>query len=449
MQDRSQPKPGKSPTIHIKKPQSFVLANGMKVLVVENHKLPRVSFTLTLDNAPFTEGNKKGVDELTGIMIGKGSKKINKTDFYEEIDFMGANINFNAHGAMANSLSKFSGRVLELMAEGALHPHFTEEEFQKEKEKLLEEMKSEEKSIPAISDRVVDALAYGKNHPYGEFNTQNSVNNIKLEDIYNNYHQYFVPENAYLIIIGDVKFTQLKMAVEKLFGPWEKRSIPKNSYKEPTNVDKTQINLIDVPTAVQSEISLVNTLRLKMSDPDYFPAVVANQILGGDFNSYLNMNLREKNGWTYGARSIIGSGKHTTKFLANAAVRNSVTADAVIEAIKEIQRIRTEKVSDEILANVKAGYIGNFVMQVEKPQTIARFALLTEAEKLPANFYENYILSINAVTAEDVLRAAQKFFLIDNIQIIIVGKAAEIEKELEKTNIPIYHFDKYANPIKC
>ena len=446
-QDRTQPKPGKSPIINIKKPQTFVLANGMKVLVVENHKLPRVSFNLTLDNAPFAEGNKKGVDELTSNLIGNGSKKISKNAFNEEIDFLGADINFSSHGATANSLSKFSGRVLELMAEGALHPNFTQEEFDKEKAKLIEGMKAEEKSVPAIANRVVDALAFGKDHPSGEFMTEATLNNITLADVEANYHNYFVPENAYLVVIGDIKYNNVKAAVEKLFGTWEKRSAPKNSYEAPVNVTNLQINLVDVPNAVQSEITLVNTVDLKMSDPDFFPAVIANQILGGDFNSYLNMNLREKHAWTYGARSNVGAGKYTTKFYAKSAVRNAVTDSAVAEFVKEIKRIRTEKVSDEVLKTVKAGYIGRFVMQVEKPQSVARYALNIETEKLPADFYEKYIQTINSVTADDVLRVANKYFLIDNIRIIIAGKGSEIAPGLEKLKIPMFYFDKYGNPL--
>ena len=447
-QDRTQPKPGKSPTINIKKPQTFVLSNGMKVLVVENHKLPRVSFNLTLDNAPFTEGNKKGVDELTSNLIGNGSKKTNKVAFNEEIDFLGADISFSSHGATANSLSKYGGRVLELMAEGALHPNFTQEEFDKEKAKLIEGMKSEEKSVPAIANRVVDALAYGKNHPSGEFMTEATLNNVTLADIEANYKSYFVPENAYLIIIGDVKYNNVKVAVEKLFGTWEKKNTPKTSFDTPTNVSNLQINLVDVPNAVQSEITLVNTVDLKMGDPDFFPAVIANQILGGDFNSYLNMNLREKHAWTYGARSNVGAGKYTSKFFAKSAVRNAVTDSAVVEFVKEIKRIRTEKVSDEVLATVKAGYIGRFVMQVEKPQTVARYALNIETEKLPADFYEKYIQTINAVTADDVLRVANKYFLIDNIRIVIAGKGSEITSGLEKLKIPMFYFDKYGTPLE-
>jgi len=447
-QDRPQPKPGNPPVVNIKKPQTFVLSNGMKVLVVENHKLPRVSITLTLDNAPFTEGNKKGVDELTSSLIGNGTKKTTKEAFNEEIDFYGANINFTSQGAYASALSKYSGRVLELLAEGALQPNFTQTEFDKEKAKLLEGLKADEKSVPAISNRVVDVLAFGKNHPTGEYLSEETVKNVTLEDVQNNYKTYFVPENAYLVVIGDVKFKEVKSAVEKLFKDWKKQPAPKNTYPDPTNVSNLQIDFVDVPNAVQSEISLVNTVNLKMSDPDFFPAVIANQILGGDFNSYLNMNLREQHAWTYGANSSIGSGKYVTKFKASSAVRNTVTDSAVVQFIKEIKRIRTERVDPEVLRNVKAGYIGRFVMQVEKPQAVARYALNIETEKLPADFYEKYIQTINNVTADDIYRVANKYFLLDNMRIVVVGKGSDVISSLEKLNIPISYFDKFGNPVE-
>jgi len=447
-QDRPQPKPGNAPVVNIKKPQTFVLANGMKVLVVENHKLPRVSFTLTLDNAPFTEGNKKGVDELTSSLIGNGTKKTTKEAFNEEIDFYGANINFTSQGAYASSLSKYSARVLELLAEGALQPNFTQTEFDKEKAKLLEGLKADEKSVPAISNRVVDVLAFGKNHPAGEYLSEETVKNVTLADVQNNYNTYFVPENAYLVVIGDIKFKEVKAAVEKLFSGWKKQNAPKNTYPSPVNVSNLQIDFVDVPNAVQSEISLVNTVNLRMSDPDFFPAVIANQILGGDFNSYLNMNLREEHAWTYGANSSIGSGKYVTKFKASSAVRNTVTDSAVVQFVKEIKRIRTERVDPEVLRNVKAGYIGRFVMQVEKPQAVARYALNIETEKLPADFYEKYIQTINNVTADDIYRVANKYFLLDNMRIVIVGKGSDVISGLEKLQIPIHYFDKYGNPVE-
>ena len=181
-QERKQPKAGKSPVVNIKKPQSFTLANGLKVMIVENHKLPKVTFNLTIDNPPFAEGNKKGADEICGNLIGNGSNKISKEDFNEEVDFMGASISFSSNGAYASSLSKFSKRTLELLAYGALDPKFTEEELDKEKAKAMEGLRSQEKSVSSIANRVVNALSFGKNHPAGEFMTEENLSNITLED---------------------------------------------------------------------------------------------------------------------------------------------------------------------------------------------------------------------------------------------------------------------------
>lgn len=448
-QDRTQPKPGPAPTINIKKPETFSLPNGLKVLVVENHKLPRVSFNLTIDNTPYAEGNKKGVDDLTSSLIGNGSTKTPKDAFNEEIDFLGANINFFSSGASASGLSKHSKRILELMAEGALMPNFTQEEFDKEKEKLIEGLKTQEKSVPAVAGRVERVLAYGKNHPAGEYLSEETINNVSLADVKTNYSTYFVPEKAYLVVVGDVKTKEVKKLVEKLFGSWVKATAPRLTYSNPTNVQYTQINFVDMPNAVQSEITLFNTVNLKMGDADFFPVILANQVFGGDFNSYLNMNLREKHGWTYGARSSIGFDKNMySQFRANTQVRNAVTDSAITQALYELNRIRTEKVTEEALNNVKAGYIGRFVMQVEKPSTVARYALNIETEGLPADFYENYIKNINAVTPDDVMRVVNKYFLADNLRILVVGKAAEVLPGLESLKIPIFYFDKFGNPTE-
>lgn len=446
-QDRPQPKPGPAPVINIGKPETFELKNGLKVMVVENHKLPRVSYNLTLDNAPYAEGDKKGVAEITSALIGSGTKKMSKDAFNEEIDFLGANIGFSANGAYASGLSKYSDRILELMADGALNSVFTQEELDKEKTKLIEGLKTQEKSVQAVASRVEDVLVFGKNHPNGEYLTEESINKVTLNDAIMNYTTYFVPANAYLVITGDVKFKDVKKAVEKYFGSWKKATAPVITYADPKDVQYTQINFVDMPNAVQSEISLVNVSNLKMTDKDYFAVLLANQIIGGDFNSYLNMNLREAHGWTYGARSSIRGDKYVGKFKSNTQVRNAVTDSAVVEFFKELKRIRTEKVAPDMLKNVKAGYIGNFVMQIQKPGTVARYALLTKTQNLPADFYENYIKNINAVTADDIMRVANKYFLADNTRVIITGKGSDVLPGLEKLGIPMFYFDKFGNQV--
>ena len=451
-QDRPQPKPGPAPSININKPQSFVLKNGLKVLVVENHKLPRVSFNLTLDNPPYAEGAKKGVSDILSSMIGNGTQSMNKDAFNEEIDFLGANINFDASGASANGLSRYSKRILELMADGALNPLFVQEEFDKEKAKIIEGLKSEEKSVTAIARRVENVLTYGKEHYKGEFTSEETLNNVTLEDVTLNYNTYFVPANAYLVIVGDVKFKEVKKEVERLFGSWKKATAPQLTYSDPKDVQYSQINFIDTPNAVQSEIALVNLSNLKMTDKEYFAVLLANQVLGGGGEGRLFLNLREKHGWTYGAYSSIGSGKYINKFRSGSSVRNAVTDSAVVEVFNELKRMRTELVSEEDLKNAKAKYVGNFVMQIEKPSTIAGYALNKETQGLPEDFYENYIKNINAVTAEDIKNAANKFFLADQTRVIIVGKAADVLPGLEvmskREKLPIFYFDKYGNPTQ-
>lgn len=293
-QDRPQPKPGPAPSINIKKPESFTLKNGLKVLIVENHKLPRVSYTLTMDNPPYAEGAKKGVSDILSAMIGNGTETVSKDKFNEEIDFLGANINFWSSGASANGLSRYSSRLLELMADGALNPIFVQEEFDKEVAKAIEGLKADEKSATAIARRVEGVLTYGKEHYNGEFTSEETLKNVTLDDVKLNYNTYFVPGNAYLVIVGDVDFKKTKKEVEKLFGKWKKATAPQLTYSNPIDVQYSQINFIDVPNAVQSEIAVVNLSKLKMTDKDYFAAILANQILDGGFASWFNTNARPR-----------------------------------------------------------------------------------------------------------------------------------------------------------
>lgn len=452
--DRSQqPEPGPAPEINLGKPETFTLKNGLKVLVVENHKLPRVSMTLTMDNPPHAEGNKAGVSSVMGAVLGEGTKDIPKDKFNEEIDYLGANVNFFSRGASANTLSKYFPRVMELMAKGALNPNFTQEQFNTEKERALENLKASEKDVASNARRISSALSYGKNHPYGEFSTKESIEALTLADIQNYYKNYYVPQNAYLVVIGDVKTPEVKKLVEKNFSSWKRSELPKSTMPEVKNVPTTQVNFVDFPNAVQSEVQVTNTIQLKKGDPDYFPVLIANKILGGGGEARLFLNLREDKGYTYGAYSSTGDDKYVARFVASASVRNAVTDSAVVAFLDELHRIRNEKVSAEELANAKAKYTGDFVLALERPSTIAQYALNIETDKLPQDFYQTYLKKINAVTAEDIQRVAKKYYLADNARVVVVGKGSEVAEDLENLtyngkDIPVKYFDKYANAIE-
>ena len=449
--DRSvQPKPGPSPKITLEKPQTFELKNGITVLVVENHKLPRLSISMRIDNGPIYEGDKSGVSSLLSAMLGNGTTSISKDDFNDEIDFLGASLGFGAQSGFASSLSKYQNRIIELMADAAINPLLTLDEFEKEKERALEGLKGDENSVDAAASRVGSALSYGKDSAYGEFVSEESLKNINLEDVIDFYNSYFKPNNAYIVIVGDVNYKSIKKLIKKKFGNWEaSNTLEKTTPTAKANVSKTEINFVDMPNAVQSNISLTSNVKLSMSDDDYHAVLIANKILGGGFNSYLNMNLREENGYTYGARSGIGASRYkVSRFTASTAVRNMVTDSAVVETIKEINKIRDTFVDEEKLKNAKAKYVGDFVLALERPSTVAGYALDVIYNNLPDTFYENYLEKINAVSIEDVKRVANTYFNVDNARIIIVGKGSDIVTNLEKTGIPIKYFDKYANPTE-
>ena len=453
--DRSKmPVSGPTPTIELGTPIEFELKNGLKVLMVENHKLPRVSVSLLIDNPPKIGSSKNGIYSLTSSMLGKGSKSITKDTFIEEIDFLGATLSVNAEGAYASSLSRFFPKVLEMMADGALNPLFSAEEFDKEKTKTLEGIKSNSKSVTAIARRVESVLAYGKDHPSGKFISEESINNISFEDVKKYYKENFIPNNSYLVIIGDFNPNETRKMIRNLFSGWKKRELSTPNWKIPSEINELNVNFVDVSNAIQSEIVYQNLVDISMSHPDYFPVIVANKILGGGPENRLEKQIRETKGYTYAARSSIGSSKYTkSRFRASTSTRFQVTDSAVVELLNEIKKIKTINVSDKELSDVKAKYVGNFVLSSESPSTIANYALNIKTQSLDKDFYKNYLSNINKVSKEDIIRVSKKYFQIDKGQIIITGKGSELINKLEKISfenkiIPILFFDKYGNQVE-
>lgn len=438
------PKPGPTPTINIAKPKTFTLPNGLHVLVVENNKLPRVSTTLSMDRPPYYEGAIAGVNSIMSSQLGKGTKTISKDDFNKKIDFLGATLRFSSDGAFANSLSKYFPQVIGLMADAVINPNFDAKEIQDDKDRTLEAMKLDEKNAKSIASRVNNALIYGKNTARGEFETEESIKKITTEDVQNIYKKHYAPDNAYLVIVGDVKFNDVKQLITKAFSSWKKSNTKYAAPEAVANVPTTEIDVVDVPSAVQSIVNVSNVNSLKISDPNFFPAMIANFILGGGAEARLFMNLREKNGFTYGAYSSLDADKYSPGFYADASVRNEVTDKAVKEFMNEINGISTVK--PEELANAKAKMKGNFIMALERPETIAKFALNQKVNNLPDDFYNNYLKSIDNVNEAAVTKAVNATIFPKQSRIFVAGKASEIADGLEKLGYPVKYYDKYANP---
>ena len=460
--DRSMPEAGPAPEIEFKEPYTTKLSNNLTLMVVVNDKLPTASATLIIDNPPILEGDKSGVKDLVTSNMGKGNKFQSKDEFIEEKDFMGSFISYNSSGGSISSLSRYFERTMTMFAQGALYPIFSDEEFEKEKTKLTEALKIDEKNAASIARRVENIVAYKKDHPRSEYTTEASVSNINITDIDKFYKSYFKPNNAYLVVIGDVNLEGTIALSKKLFEDWKySNELDKmfgegsiNDFEEPEVSDKTTIHIVDVPNATNVEISFQNIINRKTSDSDYFSGTVANRVLGAGPESRLFSVIREEKGFAYGAYSgLPTSSKTKTKFVARTTVRTEVADSAIVEMHNQLRIMRDNPITDEELSNVKSGYFGEFAMSIENPITIANQALSIRSENLPEDFYKTFLSNLNTVSKDDVMQSSKKFFLIDNAQIVVTGKINDILDNLEsiyldENKIDVIYYDAFGEVIE-
>jgi hypothetical protein len=287
----------------------------------------------------------------------------------------------------------------------------------------------------------------GKTSAQGEFETEESIKALKLEDIKNAYKQNITPSRCYLTFVGDIKPEQAKALAIKAFGNWKGVKLNMPAIKNVPNVAATEINFVDLPTAVQGEIKVSNLISNPLSNPDYHALAIANQILGGGAESKLFMNLREKHGFTYGSYSSVGNGRFQTQFMGTAQVRSEKADSAVAEIIAEIKNMQEGKITEEELKNAKAKYNGSFALGIEDPAKTATYATNILINNLPKDYYSTFLKKINSVKLADVQRVSKKYLSKDNSRIVIVGNASKILPNLSRLGFPIKQFDKYANPV--
>ncbi|MCL6099516.1 MAG: insulinase family protein, partial [Bacteroidetes bacterium] len=359
--DRSKrPAAGPAPEVKIGSYESFELPNGMKVFVVENHKLPRVAFNLVLDVDPVLEGKNVGYVEAAGELLRTGTKSRTKDKIDEEIDFLGANLSTSSTSVYASGLSKYKDKLLDIMSDLVMNSVFKQEELDKIKTQMLSGLATQKDDPNSIAQRVRDVLMYGKDYPYGEPQTEETVKSFTL-DMCNQYYQtYFASNVAYLAVVGDVNKAQAKSLIQKYFGKWQKKDVPKNTYATPKAPIVDKVCLVDRENSVQSVISVCYPIELKNGSEDVIKASVANLILGGSATGRLFMNLREAKAYTYGAYSSINPDRLIGNFLAFTSARNSVTDSSITEIMNELKRIRTDKVTDDELQKAKNYLTGNF-----------------------------------------------------------------------------------------
>lgn len=449
--DRSKrPAPGAAPVIKLGDIPSFQLPNGLKVFIVENHKLPTVKYSLVLNVRPQLEKEAVGTATITGELLTSGTKNRTKDQLDKEVDFIGAYLSTYSEGLNAGALKKHQNKLLELISDVVVNADFKQEELDKIKNQTLSSLATEKDEPDAIAKNVRSVLNYGKAHYYGEIQTEESVGNITLEKCNNYYKTYFRPNVAYLAVVGDVTLAEIKPLIEKYLGSWQKAEVPVANYPKPTAPAKTRLAIVNKAGAVQSVLNVTYPLDLKPGSDDAIKARVMNAILGGGSSARLFVNLREKHGYTYGAYSTLSSDELVGNFNAFAKVRNAVSDSSITELLFELNRLKTQNVSKDELEGIKNFLSGQFAIDLEEPSAIAKFAINIERYHLPRDYYSNYLKKLAAVTVDDVYAMAQKYIRPDNATILVVGDKDELSKKLERfaNSQPIAFYDNYGNPIK-
>lgn len=440
------PEPAPAKELKIGDYEKFTLKNGLTVIVAENHKLPTIGWTLTMQTGPITERDKAGYAGIFGQVMSAGTTSKTKDELNEAIDFMGASVNAGANSMSAFSLSKYKNEVLDIMSDILYNPSFPQDEFDRAIEQTLTGLTQTKDDPNAIAGRIAGIVNYGKDHTYGEFASEETVKNITIDDLKNHYKKFFKPNVAYLIVVGDITKKEAQKMAKSYFGKWEKGDVVKEEFPAAKTVDKTVISLVDRPSSVQSVISISYPVDNKPGNADATAVSVMNNILGGGGSARLFMNLREDKGYTYGAYSNVGSSRYSATFGASASVRNEVTDSSLVQFMYELKRMRDEPVTQEELDGAKNALRGSFGRSLESRVTAAQFALNTEINNLPDDYYATYLKRLDAITVADVQRVARKYVRPDQANIVIVGKADDIAEKL-KPFAEIQYFDVEGNEV--
>lgn len=416
------------------------LPNGLKLLVVEHHELPVADFILLVGSGGTSDpAGKMGVANLTAAMLREGTTTRKSLEIADQMAFLGVSLNTGSNWESSTlSLHTPTAQLdsaLALFADVALRPSFPANEFDRLKKTRLTDLLQLKDQGPAIANIAYPAIVYGTSHPYGArlLGTEQSVGSLSVADLQWYYGANFRPNNATLIVVGDVTPAQIEQKVNQFFGGWQRGDVTPVKYTDPPKAGATTIYLIDKPGAAQSSFRIA-TVGVPRSTKDYFALTVMNTILGGSFTSRLNNNLRETKGYTYGARSQFDMRRSAGPFIASAEIVAAKTDSALIEFMKELNAIR-QSVPAEELSKAKRYLQLQLPSDFETTQQIAGALVPVAMYGLPLDYYNNYVQNIEAITPADVERVARQYVNPGSLAVVIVGDRKSIEPTLKAVNI--------------
>lgn len=423
---RSQAPPPLQPhPIAIPAPHETVLPNGLTIVVVEDRRLPLVSYRLAFPGGGALD--PPGLPGLTDLLAGllpEGTESKTSREIADEVARMGASLSAGANSdytiVAASALAQFNDRILELMADVALHPSFPENEVELAKQNTKESLRQQRAQPSFLASEMVSRVMFG-DHPYSIVApTPESIDRSSRDEFVKFHRARLVPNNAVFIVVGDVRYDDIVKQLESLFSTWERGEELVTDFPAPPIRTKKTAYLIDRAGSAQSNIVIANS-GITRTNPDYFPMLLMHTVLGANASSRLFMNLREEKGYTYGAYSNLDARRMAGTFRATAEVRTPVTGDSLKEFFYELNRIRNEPVSQKEISDAKSYLTGVFPIRLETQEGLTDQLVQIKMLRLPDDYLHVYRDRVQAVSIEDIQRVAQKYVKPDEAALIVVG----------------------------
>jgi zinc protease len=439
--DRTQRPVGKAtPNVKLPEIEKTTLKNGLNVWLVERHTLPVVAFNLVIqagsDHDPLAQ---PGLASMVADLLDEGTKKRDALQISAELESIGTSLNVNSSwdGSFVtfNCLTKHLPKAVDLFADVVIHPTFPEIEFGRIQKSRLTSLMQQKDQATTIANNAFSFILYGSNHPYGSnpAGTEQSISALTPADLRKFYETYYRPSNATLIIVGDATLKEVVPMLESTMVDWQRAEVPPFTVPVAAPIEKMKVYFVDKPGAAQSEIR-IGYPAVARSTPDYFPLTVMNRMLGGQFTSRINLNLREKHGFTYGARSGFAFQKGAGPFTASAGVQTIKSDSSVQEFLNEINLMHDKGMTGQELEFVKKGLVGNFALSFETSMQIAGALQNIILYGLPEDYFNNYLQNIDRVSLQDVEHISKQYLDASKMIVLVVGDLVQIKESIAKLN---------------
>jgi zinc protease len=426
---------GSPPELKLPPIEQRTLSNGMRLLIVRHDELPLATFNLVVGSgASYDLPGKSGVAEFTASMMREGAADRSTLAISDQLAYLGASLStmagWDGSTVFLHTPTAQLDSALALYADVALRPTFPAEEMERQRGRRLAAILQRQDQPPVIADLAYSALLYGNEHPYGQplTGTEASIRAITRDDLLARYNTHFRPNNATMIVVGDVNPDDIQRRIERLFGAWTPGPVPPLHLTDPVRPQRTTLYIVDKPGAPQASFRLGH-IGAPRATRDYFSLVVMNTVLGGSFTSRLNQTLRETHGYTYGAGSGFAYRKFAGPFVSQAEIVAAKTDSALVEFMRELRGIR-ELIPEDELTRAKRYLQLGFPGEFETTTDIANQLAPLIVYGLPLDYFDNYVRNIEAVTQQDLQRVAREYVNPDAMTIVIVGDRREIEQPL-------------------